>query len=112
MRENRGRHNSRHLVFKNSEDRERFIMLYQDLFVPYSERSDVTIKAKRAGDYNKLNELLKGYNIGCKYVLFKEDVDGITLLINVYPEDFKQIVKDLRLEQEFYGHHRSIWRLV
>lgn len=91
------------LRFKDFNDMSRFILLYQDLFVPYSDdkkrcRSYVqdtpTYKTKAGNLYSKGHHdenIIKMLDAG--YDWSKRN-DIYWLKVNMYPEDFKSIPKD------------------
>ena len=61
MRENRGTHNGRYLLFNDAETRGRFVVMYKDLFVPYSRVSEPVINAVKDGkdEVWKIGDLTK-----------------------------------------------------
>ena len=96
---NRNRNNSRYFRFSNFDDLARFIILYKDMFVPYSDYICKTEPVNRDGEvinghfvksdnYGKVDEnmewmLEQGYRI---YDDFK------TVKVNLFPEDLEKIL--------------------
>ena len=108
------------LRFKDRAAMNRFILMYRDLFVPYSEdkircRSYVrdtpnyrtkngNLRSKGHHDENIINMLRCGYDM-CTFG------DETLLTVNMYPEDFNSIPKDGFVKTKFRSNY-TIWEFV
>ena len=113
MMKNRNRNNARYLSFNSSEERGRFVLLYKDLFTPYSMASELPIRAKKDGNEAVLKQLLEGYCIDSEYTWRQmADYGDYQLVINILPENWEYILKHNNFEKIKFLHHRYLWRLV
>lgn len=114
MRENRGTHNGRYLLFDDAETRGRFVVMYKDLFVPYSRVSEPVINAIKEHDDCKLKQLLEGYCIDKSMTgyCFGDDCDGYPLKVNIRPEEWNYIVNMMNLERIKVRRNHFYWRLA
>ena len=97
--------NAKYLVFETIEQRNNFILLYKDLFVPYS------INGWRYHCYKddecKSKQLLEGYLIN---PLVRYDLK-YSLVINIKASDFNRIKEKLKLKKNFLDRGKSYWSL-
>ena len=96
--------NSKYLSFKNEKERNNFVMLYKDLFVPYSKNGFRFSRYKEC-DYES-KQLLEGYLINPIKGL--EDVK-CSLMINISANDFDEIKKVLKLKKKSLKRGVSYW---
>jgi len=94
----------RYLLFETREQRNKFVLLYKDLFVPYSITGDRFRRVDE--DETKSKQLLEGYLID-PIVMGKEL--KTSLMINIRAEDFEMIKKDLKLKKCNLHRGRNYW---
>lgn len=94
----------RYLAFETGEQRNKFVLLYKDLFVPYSTTGDRFRRVDNDGPKSK--QLLEGYLID-PIVMDKEL--KTSLMINIRAEDFETIRKDLKLKKCNLSRGRNYW---
>ncbi len=113
MAKNRGSNNGKHLMFKTKEQRCKFILLYKDLFVPYSDKSDRIINAIKSKDDASLKQLREGYCLNQIYFnITSHDIEGYELLINIEPDNWHYICDMLKLKRHNVGYrYYKYWSL-
>lgn len=92
----------RYFKFNNSEELERFILLYENLFTPYSK--DVLSYKKNYYDYN-ISDLERGFE------RFPFDKDNF-LKVNLTKESLDKILESRCFRKESWTRGRNVYILI
>ena len=105
---NRTNQKIRYIKFDNQEQMNKFIIMYKDMFIPYSDYTDRVKLAKKQNDILLYNQFKEGYSI-------EDTLIDHLLRIQISIENWNYIVKYLNLKEHSFRYEyckcMKIWSL-
>ena len=106
--------NTKYLLFDTKEQRNKFILMYKDLFVPYSNTGGFRYERNKNNECIS-KQLLEGYQLDPGDMIQFVDPNKYCLAIKISKEDFTKICSGLMLiKHKFFGwssKSKTYWSL-